>query len=165
MLTVICDSSTLIHLASINRLGLLRAFYSEIIVPTAVWREVVIEGQERAGVSEVRAAREEGWLNVASVSDERVLQLLKRDLHPGEAEVITLALEKQAALVLLDETEARRMADINGLNKTGVIGILIRAKLENKVDTLRAELNALRQQGGFWIDEGLYQQAVEAVGE
>ena len=162
---VICDSSTLIHLASISRLGLLREFYAEIIIPTAVWQEVVIEGQERPGVSEVRAAREGGWLSVESAGDERLLQLLKRDLHPGEAEGIAVAMEKQAALVLLDESEARRMADINGLNKTGLIGILIRAKLENKVDSLRFELNALQQQGGFWIDEKLYQQAVEAVGE
>ena len=37
---VICDSSSLIHLAGIGRLGLLRELYGKLIVPTAVWREI-----------------------------------------------------------------------------------------------------------------------------
>ena len=42
---VVSDSSTLIHLAAIGRLVLLKEFYECITVPPAVWREVV--GQEK----------------------------------------------------------------------------------------------------------------------
>jgi hypothetical protein len=48
---VICDSSSLIHLAGIGRLGLLRELYGKLIVPAAVWREVVEEGKGRPGIS------------------------------------------------------------------------------------------------------------------
>jgi predicted nucleic acid-binding protein len=155
---VICDSSSLIHLAGIGRLSLLRELYGKLIVPAAVWREVVEEGRGRPGVVEVQEARLAGWIEVRSVTQELLLKSLKQELDDGEAEVISLAVELKASLVLVDETEARRVASLYGLNKTGAIGVLIRARLAGKLDRLRAE-------SGFWIEEQLYLQALAAVGE
>ena len=42
---VITDSSTLIHLASIGQLHLLKDFYETITIPPAIWTEVVTEGK------------------------------------------------------------------------------------------------------------------------
>lgn len=42
---VISDSSTLIHLASIGQLDLLKDFYETITIPPAIWTEVVTEGK------------------------------------------------------------------------------------------------------------------------
>lgn len=162
---VISDSSTLIHLAAIGRLALLREFYEKITIASAVWREVVAEGKGRAGAVQVEKARQAGWIEVVSPEDRSLLHLLKRDLDEGEAEVIALAVSQQADLVLLDESEARRIAELYGLFKTGVVGILIRAKREGKVRSLRAELDKIRLQAGFWIEDGLYHQALPAVGE
>ena len=53
MPVAISNSSTLIHLAAIGRLALLREFYGKITIPPAVWREVVEEGKGRAGAVEV----------------------------------------------------------------------------------------------------------------
>ena len=64
-----------------------------------------------------------------------MLRLLRLELNEGEAETIGLALQEGASLVLLDQTDARRMADVSQLPKTGVVGILIRAKLEGKIPT------------------------------
>ena len=52
-----------------------------------------------------------------------------------------------------------------GLRKTGVIGILIRAKLEGKVASLREELDRLRSESGFWIGDEIYWHALNAVAE
>jgi predicted nucleic acid-binding protein len=68
-------------------------------------------------------------------------------------------------LEFLDELEARRVEDVYGLQKTGVIGILIRAKLEEKVASLREELDRLRNEAGFWIGDEIYQQALQVVAE
>ena len=51
------------------------------------------------------------------------------------------------------------------LPKTGVIGILIRAKLEGKVISLREELDRLRGESGFWIGDEIYWRALNAVTE
>lgn len=49
MPTVVSNSSTLIHLAKIGLLDLLREQFGHVIVPEAVWREVVEEGAARGG--------------------------------------------------------------------------------------------------------------------
>ena len=165
MPVVVCDSSTLIHLARIGRLSLLTDFHSKIIVVPAVWKEVVDEGQSRPGSSEIRDARESGWIEVTMPHNGPLVQLLLRELHKGESETIALAVELHADLIFLDESDARRVAKVYGLNLSGVIGILIRARLAGKVTSLRNELDNLRNDGGFWIGDDVYNRALNAVGE
>jgi uncharacterized protein len=160
---VICDSSTLIHLSEIGRLSLLYEFFGELTVPTAVWREVVEQGRGRPGVEDVEAALREGWIRVEKVSRQPFLQSLKHELDDGEAEVIALAVESQADLVLLDESEARRVAELFDLQKTGAIGILLRARTQGKIPRLKPELDRLR--ASFWIDDKLYESVLRSVGE
>jgi predicted nucleic acid-binding protein len=162
---IVSDTSTLIHLAAIDQLDLLEAFFECVTIPPAVWREVVEQGQGRAGALEVEQARRAGWIKVAEVTDLALLRLLKRDLDDGEAEVITLAIEQGADLVLLDEADARATADLYELSKTGIIGLLIRAKQEGYINLLKPELDKLLHQGGFWIEEGLYRRVLDAVEE
>lgn len=162
---VISDSSILIHLARIERLPLLEKIFGKITVPPNVWFEVVEKGSGRAGVAEICQARELGWIAVVSPQHDALLRLLTRELGAGEAEVIALAVERQADLVLLDEWEARGIADLYGLKKTGTIGILMRAKLDRHIESLRREIDRLRHPGGFWIGESLYRRALDAVGE
>ncbi|MCL0078512.1 DUF3368 domain-containing protein [Dehalococcoidia bacterium] len=165
MQEVISDSSTLIHLAGIGRLELLKEFYEKILITPAVWREVVEEGKGRPGAEEVKEAQRAGWIEVIVPSNESVVRFLERELHKGEAEAIALATERNPEVILLDELEARRVTDVYGLRKTGVVGILIRAKLEGKVESLREELDRLRNEAGFWIGDEIYRQALEAVEE
>jgi predicted nucleic acid-binding protein len=108
---VVSDTSTLIHLAAIGRLGLLETFFGNIAIPPAVWREVVEQGEGRAGALEVEQAQRAGWIKVTQPAETALLQLLKRDLDDGEAETIALAIEEEEALVLLDEANARGIAD------------------------------------------------------
>ena len=70
-----------------------------------------------------------------------------------------------AYVVFLDESEARRTARIYGLNITGVIGILIRARREGRIPSLQEELDRLRNDAGFWIGDEIYKKALHASGE
>ncbi|MCK4393381.1 DUF3368 domain-containing protein [Candidatus Bipolaricaulota bacterium] len=161
----IVDSSTLIHLSCIGRLALLREFHGKVAIPPAVWEEVVEEGRGRPGAHEVEAARRSGWIKVLTPQNQDLVKVLKQELDKGEAETIALAVEQQAEVTFLDETDARSTAEIYGLRKTGVIGILMRAKLQEKISSLKEELDRLRKETGFWIDEQLYQQALKEVEE
>lgn len=98
-MTVVSDTSVLIHLARIDRFSFLHRIYSEIIIPQEVWRETVEEGSERPGAPETRSARDAGWIEVAAVkSDTSVHQLLRRALNDGEAAVLALADRMEADL-------------------------------------------------------------------
>lgn len=161
----ISDSSTLMHLSMIGRLNLLQEFFEEILVPPAVWKEVVEEGQDWGGSQEVEEAARLGWLKVVVPTNQELVQLLKRSLDNGESEAIALALEHETEVLLLDESDARKVADVYQLRKTGIIGLLMRAKHEGKLASLREELDSLRQEAGFWIGNDLYQEVLRAMGE
>ena len=140
MALAISDSSTLIHLSKIGRLALLKDFYGSVRIPLAVWKEVVLEGEGRVGAEEVTKARDEGWIQIDSPKNLDFLVLLKRNLDDGEAEAIALAIENSPSILLIDETDARKIARLYNVAITGVFGILIRAKAEKKIDSLRNEL-------------------------
>ena len=165
MPAVISDSSPLINLAGIGRWGLLHEMLGDIIIPPSVWDEIVTQGNVLPGAAEVREACGQGWISRKKPENKHLVNLLCQDLHQGEAEAIVLALELNADLILLDETDARQAAATFGLRKTGVIGILMRAKREGTIDSLRFELNTLREQMGFFIDDQLYYRALASVGE
>lgn len=45
---------------------LLRQFYKKILIPPAVWKEVVEEGQSRPGAREVEEGHRSGWIAVSA---------------------------------------------------------------------------------------------------
>ena len=161
----VSNSSPLIHLAAIERLNLLREFYEDVLIPPAVWREVVEEGEGRSGAREVSEAVNQGWLRIVTPADDKLVRLLQRDLDYGEAQAIALAVEETPDVIVLDESEARNLADTFSLRKTGVIGLLMRAKHEGRIASLKSELDRLRDEAGFWIHDDLYRQTLAAVGE
>ena len=160
---VIADSSVLIGLSSIDKLHLLKVLFSEeILIPEAVWSEVVENGGGRAGAKQIESA---DWITVRMVSNSDFLQLLKHDLDPGEAEAIALAKEIKANLILLDERAARKIAKALSLKILGTVGVLIKAKQTENIKSLQVVLDALRNQAQFRISDSLYTLALKSVGE
>jgi len=158
---VISNSSPLIHLAKLGQLNLLRQFFNEILVPEAVHKECVIEGKDREDAKAIEKAE---WIKVLSIKDKSLKKALTMTLDEGEAEAIVLALERAADLILLDDYEAREVARNYRLNITGVVGILIRAKGEGKIGSLKEELEELKETG-FWINEDLCTGALREADE
>ena len=157
MLKVACNSSPLIHLAKIKMLEILEFFFGEILVPEVVYRECVGEGGEREDAKEIEKAR---WIRVVNIQDEELKIALNVVLDEGESESIVLALEQSADLILLDDYEAREFARTYGLNITGTVGILMKAKKEGKITSLKEELERLRE-SGFWLSNDLYAQVLQ----
>ncbi|WP_228014814.1 hypothetical protein [Fortiea sp. LEGE XX443] len=66
------------------------------------------------------------WLQVRRIST--TLPNISPELDEGEGEAITLALETGERKILLDEREARRVAQSFGLRVVGTLGILYVSK-------------------------------------
>ena len=158
---VISNSSPLIHLAKIKQLNLLRKFFKTVIIPEAVYKESIIEGKKR---EEVNVLKQSEWISVIKVKEEKLVKLLRANLDLGEAEAITIALESDADLILLDDSDAREKARLFELTITGTIGILLRAKREGVIVSLKDELIKLKA-SGFWIDDELQKKILSEVGE
>jgi predicted nucleic acid-binding protein len=162
-LIVVADSSVIIALSQIGMLGLLHhRFPGGIVVPKAVWREVVEEGRGQPGAEEVSSSE---WISVRDVEDEWLVSLLERELDRGESEAIVLAKELRADLVLLDERAARKVAKRLNLLILGTVGILVWAKRAGLVSSLREQLDILQNKGNFRISAAVYNEALNVVGE
>jgi uncharacterized protein len=159
---VVSNTSPLINLAAIGQFDLLRQMYQTIRIPTAVYNEVVVRGSGKPGAADVQSAT---WISVQAVTTTAPVTRLNPQLNPGEREAIALALEQQADLVLIDEAVARQVAVTLQLPVSGVLGLLLSAKQQQRIRAVKPLLDDLRSQAGFWIAEPLYQQVVHMAGE
>ncbi|MEK7867338.1 MAG: DUF3368 domain-containing protein [Planctomycetota bacterium] len=158
---VVSNSSVLIALGGIGRLGILPAKFGQVYVPPAVWREVVEEGSGRPGGAEVARAV---WIARTDLSDPSLALSLRSRLDDGEADALALAKEVGADRVLIDERSARASAKAIGLVLLGTLGILILGKRNGLVPSLKAETDRLLA-FGFRIDPAILQRALTAAGE
>jgi predicted nucleic acid-binding protein len=159
----VANASVLIGLSAIDRLALLQARFPDgIVIPDAVWREVVEAGGSRPGAHAVRVAP---WIRRQAAGNLAWVRLLRTELDEGEAETIVLASELGAGVVLLDERDARRLAERIGLRVLGTVGILVWARRVGQIASLRVELDALTGRGRFWLSQVLRDRALREVGE
>ena len=149
---VVADSSPLIALARVRRLDLLRSLFGQLLVPDAVWREVVEDGADRLGATDVAEAT---WIERRTIVDSSLVNLLRHDLGAGEAEAIVLARESKADFVLMDERLGRSAARRLGLKVVGLVGVLIEARERGLVSDAHEIVDQLHRQAGFWISAEL----------
>jgi len=147
---IVSNSTPLIALSRINELDLLRAIFGTIIVPSAVYNEVVLEGAGRPGVKEVANAP---WIIKRDVQNLLAVSLLQMDLDRGEAEAVVLAKEIEADYLLLDEKKARRVARNSKIRIIGTVGVLGLAAKKGIISNLDDTFNKLEENGFRFTEE------------
>lgn len=161
MITV-ADAGPLIHLAAIGRIDLLDRLFERVLVPQAVYHEVVVRGAGLPGSVEVATA---GWVEVASVQRlDLVEALLGSGLHRGESEAIALAVERSSDLLLIDERQGRLTARNMGIPVIGTLGVLVAAKENRAIEAVGPLIEALRG-AGLWLSDELVARVLGQVGE
>jgi predicted nucleic acid-binding protein len=156
----VSNTSPILNLAVIDRLSLVREQFTTVAIPKGVLKELRIE-ENLPGSKKILDALEAKWLQVEEIQDSAMLRILKRELDSGEAEAIALAAETSAQWILLDESEARRLAKDLGLKVTGVLGILLRACRQNRIPSFRTEMERLREKAGFYIADQLFEDLLK----
>ena len=150
---IISNASPLINLARIGKLDLLRELYGKLLLPEAVWHEVVIDGAGQPGADEVEGAI---WIERRVAKNKQLVQALKQELDAGEAEAIVLALEEGADWLLMDEHLGRETAHHLKLRCIGLVGVLLAAKNKGLISAIKPCLDALRDLASFRIKDSLY---------
>jgi len=140
----------------------LKQLYDRVLVPRAVYEEVVISGAERPGANEVQS---EDWIQVQQVSNHQEVSAVTSFLGQGEAEAIVLAQEIGADLLLIDEKLGRKEAANRGLTYLGILGMLIDAKRAGLLPEVEPVLDELVFNAGFHIDKSLYSRVLQLAGE
>jgi predicted nucleic acid-binding protein len=161
-MNVVSNASPLIALIRLGHLDLLRQLYGTVVIPDAVWHEVVVEGADQPGAEAVSSA---SWIVRRTVTNRPLVHALRQELDAGEAEAIALAVEIDDALLLMDERLGRDTVRHFGIRYTGVVGVLIEAKHKGLVQALQPLLDALRNLVGFRVSEALYRRVLQDEGE
>lgn len=156
---IVVDAGPLISLARIGRLDLLPELFDEIIVPPAVRREVTLD-ESLPGAA---ALAKNDWLKLVEVADRKAVERLLFWLDPGEAEVLTLALEL-GATAAIDERRGRRLAAELGVPQTGTVGILLTAKRRGLISAVKPLLDQLTA-SGVRLSSRLYEEACRLAEE
>ncbi len=147
---VVSNSTPLIALSRINELELLHTIFGTIIIPGAVYDEVVLEGAGRPGVKEVANA---SWIIKRKVKNLLAVSMLQMDLDRGEAEAVVLAKELEADYLLVDEKKARRIARGSKVRIIGTAGILGLAEKKGLITNLYDVFDKLEINGFRFTDE------------
>ncbi len=157
---IVADSGPLISLAIIEQLDLLRQLYQRVLVPPAVWDEVTVKG---LGMPGAQAVAQLSWLEIRK-PEPQVLQPLSILVDPGEAEAIALAQTITDSIVLLDDSQARRVAERFHIPRIGTLGILRKAKKHGLIIAIRPYIEYLRA-NNIYMANNLVEAVLQDVGE
>ena len=164
MSIAVANASPLIALARIDQFSLLKALFQDVIIPDAVWTEVVTQGTGRPAAELVIQAEKEGWLHRQQIRDTFAVAVLQANLGDGEAEAIVLAQELDTTWLLLDDDLARAHAIRLKLSVKGTAGILLAAYHAGLITDLKATLDDLRAQS-FRLSDRIYYAILTQAGQ
>jgi uncharacterized protein len=162
---IVSDTSPITNLAAIKQLDLLQKLYTQIIIPTAVYNEMVSVDKLVPGAMEVQTLT---WIQTQTVTDSQqviIIQESQENIDLGEAEAIALALELKADLLLMDERRGRIVATSYGLQVTGLLGVLVQAKRNNLIPIVKPVIDQLIKEADFRVSEQLYTTILHIAGE
>jgi len=156
---VISNNTALVALWVLGRLELLRELFGEVLIPQAVYDEFL------ATEDALRQAALENapWIRPVPVESPQRARVYV-GLDRGEAEVLALAEERAARLVIIDERKGRRYAQRLELSLTGTLGLLLLAKERGLIVSLAPLLVEL-QEAGLYLDPQLVTRVLELAGE
>lgn len=156
---VILNNTPLIVFWVLGRFELLRSLYHEVLIPDAVLAEfLAVELHPRR-----QALTQAPWIVSAQLKNAHTASIYA-GLDRGESEVLALAVEREARLVIIDERRGRSFALRLHLPLTGTLGVLIAAKQKGLLAAVRPLIEEL-QSAGLYFHPDLIAQVLATVTE
>ena len=158
---VVSDTSSISNLLLINHLDLLQKIYSKIYIPNAVYKEILkleIKGHD---LSDFKSKE---WIIIENNFIRNISLSPPKFIDAGEAEAIDLAIYLKADRLLIDERKGTAFANQLGLITIGLLGILIIAKQNKLIPTVKELIDNLIK-NKFWISNHLYNQVLKMANE
>ena len=133
---IISNSSPLILLARINKLGIIKEIYKKIYIPKAVYNEVIVRGKEEKYSDAFIIERAvDDFIFIKELKEENLRESKKLNdvIGMGESEAITLAIQERAQLLLIDNLEPRKIAEVKNIKCRSTPGIILEALHREKI--------------------------------
>lgn len=161
MRKVVVNTTPLIALSHVGQLDLLKKLYGEIIIPEAVYGELSVKTES---VCKKAVDNSLDWIRVGKIENQMAKDMYKTQLHDGKVEVMILAKEMTADVVIIDDANAKKYAKYLKLPVTGTLGVLLRAKQQGYIDRLEPILRQMIEKG-IYISQSLVEMCLKQAGE
>jgi len=156
---VLVDSSTIIALARIGGLELLKSTFGKVYVTKSIEREILNPGHPDTAVIEKALG---DWIVTVTVKGNEA-RYRKLGLGSGEA---SLFLTGKEDVLVVDELNARKLAESEGRAFTGLLGLILAAVEERILDRERALSMVDRlSDSSFRMSAQLYREMVRRIAE
>lgn len=156
---VVVNASPLIALFRSGQADLLPRLFQRVVVPDAVWDEV-IAGGHRDVAAEGLAIQTWALRDAAPVSQP----VSAWNLGAGETSVLSYALAHPPLRAVIDDADARRCARTLGIPFLGTGGVLVLAKRRGLIASVSVGVQRLRD-AGLWLSDDLIRLLKEQAGE
>lgn len=124
----VSNSSPLIHLSRLGKIGYARSAFSSVMIPPSVRQETIESGKFEGypDALNLESLERDGWLRTIQLSNssEELAMKLSEAVGMGEAEAIALAVEKKERL-FMDDLKGRRTAEFYKVETTTTLGIIL----------------------------------------
>jgi hypothetical protein len=157
---VVSDASPVILFARAGFLPLFEGLFGKILVSEEVYQEMT--APEKSGTEEIRRAKSIKRKRLKNPN--RLLAFKSYGVSQADTTVISLAIEQEADLVIIDDKRLRRLAKEMGLPVVGSGGILLQAKRKGIITEVKDKLDFIIGYGAR-IAEPLYHQILKSAGE
>ncbi|GAC1313075.1 MAG: hypothetical protein NVSMB24_35770 [Mucilaginibacter sp.] len=147
---IISDTSCLIALDRIGRIDILQKLFTTIYTTQIVADEFEMPLPE--------------WILVKKVVDLNLVEQLKLILDAGEASAISLALETNNSILIIDEKKGRRIAQDLKVTIIGTLKVLIIAKNKGAIVSVKQVIRELQEQS-FRFDKKIVDKVSRLSGE
>ena len=103
---IISDTTPIISLLKINRLGLLKQSFREVLIPTAVYEELTADSRF---IDETMIVKGAFYIRPVAISNLEAVKILRMatGLDQGEGEAIVLTDELKADILLMHEAKGK----------------------------------------------------------
>jgi predicted nucleic acid-binding protein len=147
----VSNASPLHYLILLGHAEVLPAVFNQVLIPSVVLSE--LQHAETPALVRDWSLAMPGWISVQSDPFPPLLDL-PANLHAGETQAIQLAHHRKVPVVLLDDFDARRAAERQGLVVAGTLRLLAEGSLAGLL-SLPEAFGRLRQTN-FRASERLY---------
>lgn len=157
---VVVNASPLIVLFKADLAHLLPRVFTDVLVPGAVWDEVIAGGPNDMAAQGLATIDWAKRVEVATVDPG----ILAWNLGQGESEVLSVALNRPGYRAVIDDAAARRCARTLRVPMLGTGGVLVLAKRRGLIPSVGTSIQELRD-AGLWLSDDVVALLVQQAGE
>jgi predicted nucleic acid-binding protein len=159
---VVADTSVILNLCRVQHEHLLPQLFKRVLIPMEVADEFsrLTKIQKRFFGLVLPS-----WIEISPEPQTFPQEVVQAQLDIGESAAIALCLNLKADVLLIDEMIGREVAAKLGVRTVGIMGILVDARNQKLISSVKVLLDRMENEAGFWISSDLRLHVLQLAGE